>query len=68
MLSTYYDERARIWLEATLGPQPATPPLQTQLSQFDERWQRTTWTEAALPSVAVGDAVALAKAMLAKYQ
>jgi hypothetical protein len=51
------------------GTCPARPvtPLSTLLAHFAAAWQHTTWTEEALPSAPVGDAVAVAKAMLAKY-
>ena len=47
---------------------PKPPPLEQQLAAFATAWQNETWTEAALPSKAVGDPVALAKKMLAKYR
>ena len=52
------------------GTCPAKPvtPLATLLSAFDVAWQNMTWTEAALPSVPVGDPVAMAAALLAKYK
>ena len=47
---------------------PKPPPLASQLADFASRWQNETWTEAALPSKPVGDAVAMAKKLLAKYK
>ena len=51
------------------GTCPVRPvtPLSTLLAHFAAAWQHTTWTEEALPSAPVGDAVAVAKAMLGKY-
>ena len=48
-------------------PAKPVPPLASLLSAFDVVWQNATWTEAALPSVPVGDPVAMAAALLAKY-
>ena len=49
-------------------PAKPVPPLDALLSAFDVQWQNTTWTEASLPSVAAGDPVAIAAALLAKYK
>eukprot|EP00936_MAST-01D_sp_MAST-1D-sp1_P000019 g19.t1 len=50
-------------------PSPApVVPLSTLLSQFDTVWQNTTWTEQTIPSQPMGDAVAIVKALLAKYK
>ena len=46
---------------------PKPPPLTQQLAEFASAWQNETWSEASLPSQKVGDAVAMAKKMLAKY-
>jgi hypothetical protein len=46
---------------------PNSPPLTQQLAEFASKWQNVTWTEASLPSAKVGNPVAMAKKMLAKY-
>jgi len=58
------------------GPPPPPPPpppkphplFKAALNKYDHEWNRRPWSEEMLPSVAHGDAVALVKAMLAKYK
>eukprot|EP00041_Stephanoeca_diplocostata_P026908 m.733684 g.733684 ORF g.733684 m.733684 type:complete len:846 (+) comp23074_c0_seq1:615-3152(+) len=48
-------------------PVKPRPSLQSALAAFADAWVNETWSEARLPSSPVGDPVALAKRMLAKY-
>ena len=48
-------------------PLKPVPALASELAAFADAWNNETWTEAKLPSTPVGDPVAMAKAMLAKY-
>jgi hypothetical protein len=48
-------------------PAPPVPNLGKMLAAFAAAWQNETWSEERLPSSPQGDAVAVAKAMLAKY-
>ena len=48
-------------------PAKPTPSLPAMLAAYEAAWVNETWSEAKLPSTPVGDPVATARAMLAKY-
>jgi alpha-N-acetylglucosaminidase len=72
--SGYYSGRMKLWLQYTTAekappasPMTQLPALKAALKVFDDAWSRRKWDESKLPIKPVGDPVAMATKLLAKY-